>query len=272
MAIDYTKRTTSHTAPSTGSRIDYTKGTASGSDRGKRPPAVGLEKLRTTAPGLVSLYKQAAVSLERYELTGERAAVYLVLDRSGSMRRYYRDGSVQRLAEQALGLAAHFDDDGSVPVVFFSTEVDGLAEVSLDAYQGRVNAVHEALGHMGRTNYAAAMEAVIAHYQRSGATDPAYVIFQTDGAPESRSRATRTLCEAARLPLFWQFVGFGDDEFAYLRKLDELPVPHQRVVDNAGFFAVGPRPGRMSDAELYDRLMGEFPHWLRAARHQGIVR
>lgn len=234
-------------------------------------PAISLDAIEARAPGLVSLYKQAAVSLEKHRLSGERAAVYLVLDRSGSMRDFYREGTVQRLAEQVLSLAAHFDDDGMVPVVFFSTEVDGVAEVSLTDHQGRIGRLNEAYGHMGRTNYAAAMEAVIEHYQRSGATDPAFVVFQTDGSPSNKGAATDVLCRAASLPIFWQFVGFGSDGFHFLRRLDELPVPARRVVDNAGFFAAGKTPQAISDAELYDLLMAEFPEWLRAARSQGIV-
>lgn len=240
-------------------------------DDDSKRPAISLEKVQATAPGLVSLYKQAAVSLEKHRLTGERAAVYLVLDRSGSMRRFYKDGSVQHLAEQTLGLAAHFDDDGIVPVVFFSTGIDGIDEVSLDNYNGRVSALHSRLGHMGRTDYAIAMKAVIEHYRDSGSTAPAFVVFQTDGSPSSRKEATEALCEAARLPLFWQFVGFGEDKFTFLRKLDELPVPDMRVVDNAGFFAAGPKPQDLRDEQLYDRLMGEFPDWLKAARAKGII-
>lgn len=242
--------------------IDYTK---------RGGPAISLEKVQAVAPGLVNLYKQAAVSLEKKQLAGERAAVYLVLDRSGSMRGFFKDGTVQHLAEQALGLAAHFDDDGTVPVVFFSTGIDAVAEVSLSDYQGRVNAIHSSLGRMGRTNYAVAMETVIDHYLRSGATDPAYVIFQTDGAPSSRSAASRVLCRAATLPIFWQFIGFGDDEFRFLRKLDELPVPAKRAVDNAGFFPAGGQPLAIPDSYLYDQLMSEFPSWLSAARAQGIL-
>lgn len=246
-----------------------------GIDDGKRSggggAAVSLEKVREAAPGLVSLYKQAAVSLEKRRLAGVRAAVYLVLDRSGSMRPYYRDGSVQRLAEQALGLAAHFDDDGTVPVVFFSTDVDGTAEVSLSGYEGRIGALHDSLGHMGRTNYHLAMQAVVDHYRVSGATDPAFVIFQTDGGPTSRSAAERVLCETAGLPLFWQFVGFGPDEFRFLRKLDDLPVPAKRVVDNAGFFSLGEDPLTWPDAELYEELTDEFPQWLSAARAAGVL-
>ncbi|PJE95994.1 toxic cation resistance protein [Streptomyces carminius] len=249
--------------------VDYVKRPDAGGGSGS---AIGLEQVRATAPGLVNLYKQAAVSLEKHRLAGERAAVYLVLDRSGSMRPYYRDGSVQHLAEQVLGLAAHLDDDGRVPVVFFSTAVDGAAEVWLDDYAGRVGALHDSLGHMGRTNYHLAMEAVVEHHRESGADVPALVVFQTDGGPSSRAAAERVLCEAARLPLFWQFIGFGEDEFRFLRKLDELPVPAKRVVDNAGFFAAGPEPRAVPDAVLYDRLTGEFPDWLRAARAAGIVR
>ncbi|MFF7688111.1 VWA domain-containing protein [Streptomyces syringium] len=237
-------------------------------------PAISLEKIQQSAPGLVSLYKAASVSLEKQGLTGQRAAVYLVLDRSGSMRNYYKDGTVQHLAEQALGLSANLDDDGTVPVVFFSTDVDGTADLDLTNYAGRVQELHDGLGHMGRTNYHWAIEAVVAHYEKSGAKDPAFVIFQTDGAPTSKAAAERALCAAAKLPIFWQFVGFGDPEargFDFLRKLDDLAVPEKRVIDNAGFFHAGRDPRALTDAGLYKELMVEFPEWLIEARAAGIV-
>ncbi|QNS07656.1 VWA domain-containing protein [Streptomyces xanthii] len=221
--------------------------------------------------GLVDLAKTAAVSLEKQGLAGRRAAVYLVLDRSGSMRRYYRDGSVQHLAEQALGLSVNLDDDGIVPTVFFDSHAHPAVDIGLDDYAGRVAQLHDSLGHMGTTDYAAAMDAVIDHYLDSGTEHPAFVIFQTDGSPDSRRAAEQTLCRAARLPLFWQFVGFGPDRFDFLRKLDELAVPARRVVDNAGFFPAGKNPRKIPDADLYDRLMGEYPDWLRAAAAAGVL-
>ncbi|MYV44278.1 VWA domain-containing protein [Streptomyces sp. SID2888] len=220
---------------------------------------------------LVNLTKSAAVSLHKQGLAGQRAAVYLVLDRSRSMSRYYRDGSVQHLAEQALGLSANVDDDGIVPTVFFDSDAHPAIEISVDDYQGSIDRHHKALGRMGSTNYFAAMDEVIEHYLNSGSTDPAFVIFQTDGGPNSRRAAEQMLCKAARLPLFWQFVGFGPDRFDFLRKLDNLEVPKKRVVDNAGFFPVGDNPKQMSDADLYDQLMDEFPDWLAAARAAGIL-
>ncbi|MEV0639714.1 VWA domain-containing protein [Streptomyces sp. NPDC050619] len=236
--------------------------------------AISLSKVEDTAPALVSLYKSAGVSLRKHGLEGLRAAVYLVVDYSGSMRPYYKDGSVQELADRVLGLSAHLDDDGTVPVVFFSTDVDAVAEISLTDHQG-LEQYATGLGHMGRTNYHVAMDAVIDHYLDSGSTDPALVVFQTDGGPSSKPAAERYVCKAAKLPLFWQFIGFGDPDsrqFDFLRKLDELAVPDRRLVDNAGFFHAGVDPRAVSDAELYDRLLGEFPKWLVAARAQRVVR
>ncbi|MEW2410185.1 vWA domain-containing protein [Streptomyces griseoviridis] len=236
--------------------------------------AISLEKVEKAAPALVSLYKSAGASVRRHGLDGRRAAVYLVVDYSGSMRPYYTDGTVQALADRVLGLSAHLDDDGRVPVVFFSTDVDAVTEIALDDHHGAIERIVAGLGHMGRTSYHLAMDAVIDHYLDSGSAQPALVVFQTDGGPINKAAAERYLCKAAKLPMFWQFIGFGDrssTQFDFLRKLDELPVPAKRVVDNAGFFHAGSDPSTMSDAELYDRLLGEFPDWLAAARELGIL-
>ncbi len=191
------------------------------------------------------------------------------------MRNYYKDGTVQHLAEQAIGLSANLDDAAVVPVVFFSTDVDGTADIGLDDYADRIAELHAGLGHMGRTNYHWAIDAVVEHYEKSGAKGrPALVIFQTDGAPTSKAAAEKALCEAARLPIFWQFVGFGDPAakgFDFLRKLDDLAVPEKRAVDNAGFFHAGLDPRAQSDAEFYRELMIEFPEWLSEARAAGIL-
>ncbi|MHC5904426.1 VWA domain-containing protein [Streptomyces sp. S6] len=237
--------------------------------------AISLSKVQEAAPALVSLYKRAGVSLDKYGLAGQRAAVYLVVDYSGSMRPYYKNGTVQALADRVLSLAAHLDDDGIVPVVVFSTDIDAEAELALDEHAGAVERIVSKLGHMGKTSYHLAMDAVIDHYLDSGATDPALVVFQTDGGPTSRPAAERYLCKAARIPMFWQFVGFGNrrsSQFDFLRKLDELPVPDKRVVDNAGFFHAGSDPRRMPDDELYDRLVGEFSKWLVEGRSAGVIR
>ncbi|MEU7030937.1 VWA domain-containing protein [Streptomyces sp. NPDC046275] len=236
---------------------------------------LSLRKVEESAPALVSLYKKAGESLRRHGIDGQRVAVHLVVDHSGSMKPYYADGSVQALADRVLGLSAQLDDDGRIPVVFFSTDIDAETEIALDAHEGRIERIVAGLGHMGKTSYHLAMDAVIDHYLDSGTDAPALVVFQTDGGPISRPAAERYVCKAARLPLFWQFVGFGDPDsrqFDFLRRLDDLAVPGKRVVDNAGFFHAGRDPRRVPDEELYDRLVAGFPAWLAAARAQGIVR
>ncbi|MFF3714493.1 VWA domain-containing protein [Streptomyces prasinus] len=236
--------------------------------------AINLTKIQETAPRLVSLYRTAGHALSGHGLEDLRAAVHLVLDHSGSMKPYYKDGSVQALADRILGLSAHLDDDGVVPVVFFSTDVDAATDIALTDHEGRIERIAAGLGHMGRTNYHLAMDAVIDHHLDSGSTGPALVVFQTDGGPTSRFAAERYLCKAAKLPLFWQFIGFGDPDsrqFDYLRKLDDPAVPDKRAVDNAGFFHAGTHPREVPDAELYDRLLRDFSKWLVDARARGIL-
>lgn len=232
-------------------------------------PSIDLEK---RAPGLIDLNKKAGISLKKGGLSGEKFATYMVADHSGSMGYYYRDGVLQRFAERVLAMALEFDDDGSIPVVMFDTYAHPVREVTVDDYQGAIARIDREIGHRGTTNYADAMKAVIDHYQASGATDPAFVVFQTDGSPDNRRAAEKILCEAAHLPIFWAFVGFGRDRFDFLRKLDDLAVPRKRVIDNASFFEAGVNPDDMDASTLYDNLIDELPEWLAEARRQGIVR
>lgn len=233
-------------------------------------PAISLDKIQDTAPGLVSLAKSAAITLDKKGLTGERAAVYLVLDHSGSMSNHYAAGNVQRLAEQALGLSANLDDDGIVPTIFFSNAASTPAPIDLSNYAGAIERLHTKQ-HWGGTNYAPAMQAVIDHYLASGATDPALVIYQTDGNPQDKIAAEARLKAASKLPIFWSYVGFGD-ELTFLRKLDNLRIGFGgRKVDNASLFETGRDPRVVTDDELYDGIMHEYPAWLKSARSAGIL-
>ncbi|MGW0294484.1 VWA domain-containing protein [Streptomyces tuirus] len=218
-------------------------------------PAVPLTRVKTRAPGLTTAYNAATTTLASHNLTGTRAKVYLVLDRSASMRPYYKDGSAQALAEQTLALAAHLDPEATVPVVFFSTELDGTGEITLTEHENKIDDLHAGLGRMGRTSYHAAVEAVLAHHDKTAADPtPALVVFQTDGAPDAKTPATQALADAAKThpTVFFSFVAFGDPEnkaFDYLRKLK---------TPNTSHFLAGETPRELTDKELYEGVLANW--------------
>lgn len=222
---------------------------------------------------LIDLRKKAGVSLEKSNLSGVRAAVYLVLDHSGSMSSFYRDKSVQGFSEQVLALGATLDDDGSIPVILFDTVAHPAEDLILGQHSGRIQEIKDHAGRMGTTNYAAAIQAVAELHARTypGRDMPGLVVFQTDGNPDNRTAAEKALCAVAGQPLFFSFVGFGREKFDFLKKLDELAVPSKRVIDNASFFSAGEYPSTFPADQLYAELLKEFPEWLNEVRRAGIL-
>lgn len=92
-----------------------------------------------------------------------------------------------------------------------------------------------------------------------------YIVFINDGG--CKAGIKRFIVETSNKPIFWQFVGIGDSNFDVLRKLDTM---EGRFIDNANFFHLD-NLETVSDAQLYDQLLDEFPKWLQEAKDKHVL-
>lgn len=252
------------------------------------------------------LKKEAQASLAKNNLHVDGKGgikVRLVLDHSGSMIPWYRSGAVQRLTEQVLGLASALDDDGTIEAWYFGSDVSKMYEISLNQnsltneaagrgflgfrkrrlsgatiatepvdpyYVGWVDRSH-VREPWGMTNYEAALKAPVDFQKATKEEEPALVIIQTDGGPDSPERAAQMLRTVSGAKTFFAFVVFGEEEkfpspyspTEFMRSIDTLD---GRVRDNASAFFVGnlENYATLPDSVLYDGVLGEFTNrWLQ---------
>lgn len=206
----------------------------------------------------------SSLCLEKNELNGLIARVCMIMDISGSMDNLYRRGKVQEVVERLLPVAMQFDDNGVMEAWVFSNDAHRIPDISLDNYYGYIaeNRLTQRYD-MGGTEYAPVIKDVIRKYvKEEPANIPTLVLFITDGDNSDKTETTRAMIEASKYPIFWQFVGIGNSRFSYLEELDEM---QGRYIDNANFFSVNDL-GRISDKELYSRLLAEYPDWITKAK------
>ncbi|WAU74890.1 VWA domain-containing protein [Acinetobacter sp. TR11] len=233
---------------------------------------LSLEKAEKTGnASIIDLTKKSLVQLEKKNLLGITARVALVLDASGSMDGQYRRGDVQKVVNRLMPLAIHFDNDGSFECWAFAAKTTQLDEVTLSNVNDFINTTQRGWKNWqvgARFNQEIpAIEAVINYYQKFTDKIPTFVLFVSDGGVGSRREMQKILTQAAKLPIFWQFVGIGGRDYGALEKLDDLK---GRVVDNCNFFSLD-RIDSVSDDRLYELLLEEFPDWLKAAKQHQII-
>lgn len=269
------------------------------------PPAVSLKKQKqislekraaTEAPHLVSLVKKAAISLEKRGLGEHTARVALCLDISGSMAGLYRSGKIQQLAERILALGLRFDDDGEVDTFLFGRSGHQAEPMNLSNVRQYTADMLRRHALESSTYYGSAMRLIRRHYFGSDARRdtphhdrfPVYVMFVTDGATFDEDVAREQVRSSSYEPLFWEFMAIGTSsrglgggrrrglfgggsggsrEFRFLEELDDMG---GRFLDNADFFSVED-PAQVSDDELFDLLMTEYPGWVAQARARGLL-
>ena len=235
-------------------------------------PKLSLEKImEKEAPKLVNLAKKASISLEKKQLTGVRARVALVLDASGSMYNQYKGGYVQEVVDRVLPLAVNFDDDKEIECWAFGEKPQFLGAIGLGNYEGFIKSSHGGwqrwdLG--SRTNNEKrAIETICNYYSAQDSTIPVYVIFISDGGVHDNRGIERCIKESVKLPIFWQFIGLGGYDYGILEKLDELK---GRLIDNCNFFSLD-HLHDITEEELYDLMLQEFPMYLKEAKRIGLI-
>lgn len=248
------------------------------------------KKLEQEAPKLLDLSKKAKISLEKVGLQHHNAKVALCLDISGSMSSLYSSGKIQDFAERILALGTRFDDDGSIDIFLFGKNAHDAGELTISNFNGFVNRLIKQYPLEGSTFYAKALRTIRKHYFGSAshrkkplAQDiPIYVMFITDGDTFDKEDTTKHIINSSYEPIFWQFMAIGESkkdakkgffkslfqsDFTFLEELDNLP---DRYIDNANFFSVKD-PASISDNELYDLLMQEYPTWVKDAKTSGLI-
>lgn len=269
-----------------------------------KPQKISLEKLfEEKAPQLVSLAKKATISLEKNGLSKVKAKVAFIIDASGSMIGQYRSGQVQQTLNRVFPLGVHFDDDEELETWAFALKSQKLSNITFNNYQEYVNKEDSGWNNwMSKLNSAynnepAVIIDVIKHFtgltppefkvERKGflglgekvisaseefankidSKVPVVILFISDGGVAHNEYIEYLIKWSSTLPIFWQFIGIGGSNYGALEKLDNLS---GRYLDNADFFSID-KLNDLTESELYDKMMGEFPHWLKAAHAKGLI-
>lgn len=105
----------------------------------------------------------------------------------------------------------------------------------------------------------------------AGTKKPVLAIVVHDGGVGSSRAISEKIKSMANdgVPIFLQFVGWAGSSYGILEKLDTL---EGRRIDNTGFFALTSKDlVQMPEEVLVEKLLKEFPTWLKAAEKEGII-
>jgi len=234
------------------------------------PPAAKPTPAPLNLTKIDLLKEKVSLSLKKKSIDDSiRARVVVVFDGSGSMHNLYEKGIMQETFERVLAIAATFDVDEELDVYFFAQDFSRGPSVTARGYQDYVSK-HFLMGRLGAsTNETAIIEEIIQEYtvEEPDPHTPTYIIFFSDGGFDDQRKIKKLITQCSDKNLFWQFVGLGRANYGLLQKLDRM---RGRVIDNANFFELDDI-SRISDEELYDRLLAEFPSWIKEARAKGIL-
>jgi hypothetical protein len=219
---------------------------------------------------LINLQKKVDIVLTKRNLINVKAQVALSIDISGSMQDMYRNGTVQKVVDRVLAVATRFDDNGSMDMWTFNTGFDRLepaTETNFNNYVKNEILNNNQVTKWGGTNYGPVLKDVVSYYfpsnnpvsgffgklfggnkpTQSEGTDPAMLIFITDGENFDEEDAERVMIDAHKKNIYFQLVGIGHERFNFLKRVADK-------YDNVGFLKINDIE-TMSEDDLYEGLI-----------------
>jgi vWA found in TerF C terminus len=238
----------------------------------------------------------AKVVLDKFDIKDVRAQVDFIFDKSGSADWMYDNSTMQLLCDRGLGIGMNIDIDKSIGVYAFANSAKKVGTVTEGNHLNFIQKHFKNLGVGGSTYYAPPMKLIMNEEEAEEQVEekqgffsklfgkkkeepkqllednkvyPRIVFFCTDGQNWDQELTASLIKQYSDQPVFWQFMGIGapEKEFTFLKNLSDIT---GRVVDNAGFYFVEDIVN-VTDDELYNGMLNEFPQWLKAAAAKGII-
>lgn len=211
------------------------------------------------------------ISLEKKTNNPILCHVVLVLDVSGSMEHMFMSHKVQDIVERIVPISMRLDENKELDCYIFSSNYAQAHIINLDNFDGYVDKeiikskrYNDVL--WSGTQYSKVMQSIFNEYSKKKL--PTFVIMITDGDCSDHRDTEDLVKKSSNYPIFWQYVGVGSARFDFLEKLDNM---QGRYVDNANFFQLNDI-SKISDEQLYDRLLNEFPNWIKEAKSKNIIK
>lgn len=242
---------------------------------------------------LINLTKQVKITLEKRKAPTIITQVGVAFDISGSTQGFYTgvsrtgdDSYIQNLVDRMFAIACTFDDNEALNTwVFDSTnsQTDDIVKKNYEHYVEKNILKNSHIHKWGSTNFHDVMTAINKYYNfpdddtpkvsklksffgfgkkkpetaAPAYTDPAYILFITDGAPDSEEAAEAAIAKTSNDRIYWQFAGIDNGNAYHFLKRLAAKYP------NVSYELISPT--KTSDAELYDKLISpKFVDWYTA--------
>lgn len=215
----------------------------------------------------MNTYESLRKRFEEKGLTGTKARVGLAFDFDYTGAHMFKDGLVQEVINRIMPLAIGIDDNKTLDLWVFADDVTRLNSATEDNYKDIARYIVRS-AHKGITRYEPLIRDIDHFYiEEQPENLPSLVIVLTTGDTSDKKRTENELMRVSQHPIFFVFIGIGDNDFTFLQKLDCMT---GRVVDNASFTSVDDLSS-ITDAELFSKVLSEYPDWLTLPQVQTML-